>query len=454
MLARKVGSLLRHWPRWSLLLVLGRHFDVVEEFCRCESEFPRKRARSAAASEEDVFEFRRAARAGMREIPGGRVDVVLVLLCLSVALLLVRHFATPVMVDRFLGTGIALSALGIVVGFLFGVTGIQEETRLSKVAQQRQNADVHKDQSSSARSVLLTALQNAVLLGCFIVSTAPFTLPWLLAYFFPFELLCFAVFFTVILEVGNQVSALCHAPPGADYHQDQILEGDGTAQAQEESTDSASVSKDTSPSEFEDKIDQTRKDEKRHKYLKAYLLSDSGREWCGAFIALECGVIGFASLLSFAWELLLVWNLSSSATDELGSTRHHHILQSKTKHFAGLDWQMSYVIVMCGVGSTSAFLQAFWLTYAAGGRWLHFANGWAFFQPLRGGPTFVFLQVVAWSLYGVCLSLSVERLAPVILGALSSAFGMQLSSDLIAFASSVLVLSESAKRKKGTFCPG
>jgi hypothetical protein len=65
-----------------------------------------------------------------------------------------------------------------------------------------------------------------------------------------------------------------------------------------------------------------------------------------------------------------------------------------------------------GVVSTGVFCLAFWLTHTVGGRWLHFNDGWSFFQPLRGGRRFFFAQLFAWTSYAFFAALHYAHLQP------------------------------------------
>jgi len=392
------------------MLAMGRYMDIVDDMWRCELEFSRSKdtdLSSTGDSDPDLLETkRRLPTSNHRHIRETRLDVLLILLFFSLGLLAIRQYINPALVDQFVSTAIALGSVSMVISFLFSVTGIRKETARAMLRRKKHWHEANEGNthiSSSIQFAISSAVQDVFILSCFLMSTIPFIVPWFLAYFFPFEFLCFAVIFTSVLEVLSQFIKLYQAP----------REGKGSARH---------LLKRMSSMKSEDSFKEEDA-EVRDKFLVEFLLSESGREWCGAFILLESGFVFFASLMSFVWETFLSWSLDLA---------HGHV------DVAGLGWGIHFAIVLGGVVSTTTFLQAFWLTYAAGGRSLHFANHWRFFQPLRGGSTFIQLQLIAWTLYGICLSLSAARLAPVLTGALTYGLGFESDSASVRVTSALL----------------
>jgi len=341
MISNKIFVILCNWPRWCFLLIVGKRWRIIEEMRGLGGEGKRTPVRKTSNVNSRFDRY-----GGTRGFPGldaPYVDITVIIAVLACALLGLRTILPPLMVDRFVRTMVTLSSVALVIGFLMGVTGKLDFSKKTRKAIAR----------------------DLVIVSTFLLSTVPFTLPWLLAYFFPFEFLLFAMIFAFSCHTIAVLSK-------GFTHQKHVV--------------------------------HTASPMPRDRLVE-FLASRQSKEYCQAFIVLESGVVFCAVVMSFIWETLLLGKF-----DMNGNT----------------SWQIMYLVVFFGVASACTFAQAFWLTYAAGGQWLYFNAGWKFFQPFKGGLKFVILQVAAWSLYGVCVSLSFYRLAKPITEAVSSAFQIQV----------------------------
>ncbi len=331
------------------------------------------------------------------QLAGAHIDVMAILTAIGVILVVVRTLVSASLVDRVVSVGIGASAFSLVVAFLLGVTGGS-----ARSLEGRQGG------AGSNRRGLSGVAYDVFVLSCFLVSTLPFLLPWLLVYFFPREFLLVGTAFTLTGQGISELSSLAKAAARRRAASSVSSTGSsasgsvlGPAPSQHQQLNQQMPPRPGVGPGGENIPPSTRKGE-----LMAYLVSPAGRGWGAAFICIETVTVGLAAALSLAWEMGLYW--------QLGDARR--------------DPRVMFALVGLGTLFTTAFLQAYWLTYALGGLWLHQPH-WSFFQPLRGGWRFATLQALAWSLYALCMSLSMLKLRPVLRVALDSS--SELSSSWV-----------------------
>ena len=236
----------------------------------------------------------------------------------------------------------------------------------------------------------------------FAMSTIPFALPWVLAFFFPRECLLFFTAWAVFGAILNEVAVLVsHSAVMRGGNKPVPKSATPPPQppppANEATTTTATTTTTTSPERPQPTQRRKRKTTAQRlatvsnftredrEELEEFLVSDEGLRWWSAFLGLQGTISAGGAFLALATELFLV--------DRDG-------------------WEPMTVFAM--IMSTSMLMESFWMTYAVGGRWLHFRQRWRFFQPCRGGRQFSSLQALSWALFFVALLTGFRDVRPAL----------------------------------------
>ncbi|KAH9261212.1 hypothetical protein BASA81_000916 [Batrachochytrium salamandrivorans] len=262
---------------------------------------------------------------------------------------------------------------GAVATLLAGISLLTVLVILSSITRESNNG------SPKERSVWASNLLGGVF---FLASTFPFAMPWVVAFFFPRQCLWFfttwGVFGAVIGEVGVLVSR-ARLDAATSKAKKDLLEGGNTNH--DDNKPIPALRKRTRKT-TEQRIATTRNftvDDRTD--LEDYLVSDQGLKWWAAFLAMQGCISGLAVFLRLLSDVFL----DAYAVP-----------------------QAAMLLV-----SLSLFCESFWMTYAAGGRWLHFRKKWRFFQPFKGGARFILFQGLAWFFFFVFLLKTISDLRPV-----------------------------------------
>lgn len=229
----------------------------------------------------------------------------------------------------------------------------------------------------------------------FLVSTFPFAMPWIVAFFFPRQCLLFfstwALFGAVIGEISVLVSRAKLDAATSQAKKDLLEEKIAEAVVTASPSVSFQVTERVRPQAARKRTRKTTEqriatvknftvDDRRD--LEDYLVSDEGIKWWAAFLAMQGCIAGAAVFLRLIADLFV---------DDL-------------------DFPVVNASLL--LLSLCLFCESFWITYAAGGRWLHFRKQWRFFQPFKGGARFRSFQIPAWLLFFVFLFKTVSDMRP------------------------------------------
>jgi hypothetical protein len=286
--------------------------------------------------------------------------------------------------------------------------------------------------NESTLSSLITDFLGGIF---FVFSSFPFALPWVIAFFFPYECLLFfsawAVFGAIINEVAVLVShnqimrgglssnqsspkspTFSNSSTSLDGSNNNLLNtsigsnitttssnnnGETTMDSQITKTNINDSNNNTQHQQTRPTLPIKRKrkttaqrlatvsnftDEDREE-LEEFLVSSEGLRWWGAFLGMQGMISAGSVFLALAAELWLVGQ-------------------------PGLESWTFFAMVMSSCG----LMESFWMTYAVGGRWLHFRQKWRFFQPFKGGKQFVLLNSFSWFLFFTSLLTMYRDMGP------------------------------------------
>jgi len=162
----------------------GERLELIEELEQIELHMMEMRRKSVNFVDFDFLDDHQ------KDSSSPKVDVGIVVTFLLVALSLLRTQYER-FIDKLVSVGGMMAALILVVLFLSGVVGGGSGDKLYK----------HGSRFGFIRDTIVFA--------CFAVSTVPFTLPWIMAYFFPHECLIFLAVFGVCSALLRYVLRAC-----------------------------------------------------------------------------------------------------------------------------------------------------------------------------------------------------------------------------------------------------
>ena len=121
------------------------------------------------------------------------------------------------------------------------------------------------------------------------------------------------------------------------------------------------------------------------------------------------------------WLFIAMMTVTSAVGAWVGAAGDFHAAKEVTKMFATVTllWSMAL--------STA-------ITHAIGGQWRHINTGYLSFQPGKGGPQFVAMQAVGWTLFSLCELIALVALFGQFQRALGRKSAVPASVPLTAFA--------------------
>ena len=257
---------------------------------------------------------------------------------------------------------------------LFGTSVVAILVGLSAIVQESNSTTPYKPGDS------YTNVVSNILGGVFfIVSTLPFSLPWVLAFFFPRQCLLFFTAWAVFGAIINEVSVLVsHVRMTQARSRRKKDDGDDTKLGDPEPTKTVEITPSSPQVRPEPPRPRRRKTTEQQIAtvsnftaedrldLEDFILSEEGLKWWAAFLVMQATISAMAVFLRL---------------------------------FVDTYFTNPAIVFFALIMSMCMLCEALWMTYAVGGRWLHFRRRWRFFQPLAGGQRFAAVQVVAWTLF-------------------------------------------------------
>ena len=327
-----------------------------------------------------------------------------------VTALMLRHYLLP-QIDTFVSGVVVFSAVTAIVTILSSIS--------SEAASQRVKHD-----SISGK------IMNVIGYVFFVASIIPFSAPWVVAYYFPRETLYFFAAWALAGALLAELSVLVS-------HQVSMHGGEGPLESKKvtfvEKNQKGNVLRKVESFAHISNLPSGSKEDKQmlkrrrrkstgpqaagqqiygsyeRRELERFLVSEEGVRWWASFLAMQLIFVVTATFLGLVQEFVMLPMLENMRVNgelvmpQSGEVSLIHGLLNIPA------WRVLFGSTAIGLLTLAMVGNGFWLTYAVGGRWLHFQKQWKFFQPMRGGKRFRSMQAVCWSLFFIYLLLSLKE---------------------------------------------
>lgn len=345
-IASRMFLILMKWPIYMFKLLRRGRFATIAEL-RKDSYYIKQATQSRTLSRSDS---RRDLKKELRMTLGSPKAAVQWAVFLT--LVLVAERLVPE-----LGSTIGALMIGVSLATILVI--------LSSITRES-TSQVDSTGDAATGSVFFSLLAS----GFFVASTFPFAIPWVLAFFFPRQCILFFTSWAILGAILNEVSVLVSFA----REKGEPMRAESAAEARPDEPAGKRRKRKSTEQRIATLANFSLEDRKD---LQEYIVSDEGLKWWAAFLAVQGTFTGVAVFLRLTVEMYL---------------------------------EDPYLVSFALIMSMCMFCESFWITYAAGGRWLHFKKQWKFFQPFYGGTTFVSMQLPAWMMFFTFMLVSLNDL--------------------------------------------